>query len=74
MIGYAVALALGIRGRLWAPMRFVVLATTRSPRSPSSRVRLVRERQINGFVLVVALWAVLVAWALAQVSSVPLYP
>src|SRR5207245_2247760 len=27
MIGYAIALALGIRGGLWSPMRFVVLAT-----------------------------------------------
>ena len=68
MIGYAVALALGIRGHLWAPMRFVVLATY-----AFAAIAFIAgfvsfaSGQINGFVLVVALWAVLVAWALAQV-------
>jgi hypothetical protein len=68
MIGYAVALALGIRARLWAPMRFVVLATyVFAAIAFLAGFVSFASNQINGLVVVVSLWAVVVAWALAQI-------
>ncbi|HYV23002.1 MAG TPA: hypothetical protein VEN31_10150 [Candidatus Bathyarchaeia archaeon] len=68
MIGYGVALALGVRNGLWSPIRFVILATY-------AFVALAflagfvsfASNQINGLVVIVSLWAVVVAWALAQI-------
>jgi hypothetical protein len=67
MLGYAVALALGIRGGYWAPMRFVVLATyTFAAIAFLAGFVSFASNQINGFVVVFSLWAVVVAYALAQ--------
>jgi hypothetical protein len=68
MIGYAVGLAFGIRGGLWAPMRFVVLATYAfAAIAFLGGFVAFASNQINGFVLVVSIWAIFVAWALAQI-------
>ena len=68
LLGYAVALGLGLRGRVWSPMRFVVLATY-SFAAIAFLAGFVSfaSNQINGFVVAVSLWAVIVAWALAQI-------
>ncbi len=68
MLGYAVALALGIRGGLWSPMRFVVLATyVFAAIAFLAGFVSFAGNQINGLVLVFSLWAVFAAWALAQI-------
>jgi len=68
MIGYAIALALGIRGGLWSPMRFVVLATyVFAGIAFLAGFVSFASNQINGFVVVFSLWAVVVAWVLAQI-------
>ena len=68
MLGYAVALALGIRAGVWPPMRFVVLATyVFAAIAFLAGFVGFASNQINGLVLVVALWAVVIAWALAQI-------
>jgi hypothetical protein len=68
MLGYAVALALGIRGGSWPPMRFVVLATyVFAAIAFLAGFVSFASNQINGFVLAASLWAVIVAWALAQI-------
>ena len=68
MLGYAVALALGIRAGVWPPMRFVVVATyVFAAIAFLAGFVGFASNQINGLVLVVALWAVVVAWALAQI-------
>ena len=67
ILGYAVALALGIRGGLWSPMRFVVLATYAfAALAFLAGFAALASDQINGFVVLVLLWAVIVAYALAQ--------
>ena len=68
ILGYAVAIALGVRGRLWDPMRFVVLATYVFVAIAFLAGFIgFASNQINGVVVVVSLWAVLVAYALAQI-------
>jgi hypothetical protein len=68
MLGYAVALALGIRSGTWPPMRFVVLATyVFSAIAFLAGFTAFASNQINGLVVAVSLWAVLVAWSLAQI-------
>ncbi|MEK6207236.1 MAG: hypothetical protein AABM32_06290 [Chloroflexota bacterium] len=68
MLGYAVGLALGVRGRLWDPMRFVVLAAYAfAAIGFFAGFIAFASNQINGLVLVVSLWAVLAAYALAQI-------
>ncbi len=67
MLGYAVALGLGWRGGLWAPIRFVVLATYAfAAIAFLAGFVSFASNQINGFVVLVSLWAVVVAYALAQ--------
>jgi hypothetical protein len=68
MIGYAVALGLGVRGALWSPLRFVVLATyVFAALGFLAGFASFASGQINGFALIVTLWAVVVAWAVAQI-------
>ena len=68
MLGYAVALALGIRGGRWSPLRFVVLGTYAFPAIAFlAGFVAFASNQINGFVLVISLWGVIVAYALAQI-------
>ena len=68
MLGYAVALTLGVRGGIWPPMRFVVLATyVFAAIAFLAGFASFASNQINGFVVAVSLWAVIVAWALAQI-------
>lgn len=68
MLGYAVALALGIRGAAWPSIRFVVLATyVFAAIAFLAGFVSFASNQINGFVVAVSLWAVIVAWALAQI-------
>ena len=68
IIGYAVALALGIRGGLWSPMRFVVLATYAfAAIAFLAGFVSFASNQIDGLVVAVSLWAVVVAWAVAQI-------
>jgi hypothetical protein len=68
MIGYAVALALGIRGGLWSPMRFVVLAIyVFAAIAFLAGFVSFASNHINGLVAAVLIWAVFVAWALAQI-------
>ena len=68
MVGYAVALALGVRNGLWSPIRFVVLGTYAFTVLVflAGFVSFV-SNQIAGIVVVVSLWAVVVAWAVAQI-------
>ena len=68
IIGYAVALALGVRNGLWSPIRFVILATYTFV-AIAFLVGFVAfaSNQINGLVVATSLWAVLVAYALAQI-------
>jgi hypothetical protein len=68
VLGYGVGLALGVRGRLWDPMRFVVLATYAFV-AIAFLAGFVgfASNQINGVVVIVSLWAVVVAYALAQI-------
>jgi hypothetical protein len=68
MLGYAVALTLGIRGGVWPPMRFAVLATyVFAAIAFLAGFVSFASNQINGLVVAVSLWAVIVAWALAQI-------
>lgn len=68
MLGYAVALTVGIRRAAWPPMRFVVLATyVFAAIAFLAGFVAFASNQINGLVVAVSLWAVIVAWALAQI-------
>ena len=68
MLGYAVALGLGIRRGSWPPLRFVVLAAyVFAAIAFLAGFVALASNQINGTVMVVSLWAVLVAYALAQI-------
>jgi hypothetical protein len=68
MIGYAVALALGVRSGLWSPIRFVVLGTYAFVAIAFfAGFASFAGNQINGFVVIVSLWAVVTAWAVAQI-------
>jgi hypothetical protein len=68
MLGYAVALALGIRGGLWLPVRFVILATyVFAAIAFLAGFVSFASNQITGFVVLFSLWGVVVAYALAQV-------
>ena len=61
IIGYAVALALGIRAGLWLPMRFVVLAMyTFAAVGFLAGFVSFASNQIDGLVVAVSLWAVVV--------------
>jgi hypothetical protein len=68
MIGYAVALALGVRNGLWSPIRFVVLGTyVFVAITFVAGFASFASNQIDGLVVAVSLWAVVTAWAVAQV-------
>ena len=68
MLGYAVALGLGIRSGTWPPMRFVILASyVFAAIAFLAGFASFASNQINGLVVAVSLWAVVVAWALAQI-------
>jgi hypothetical protein len=68
MIGYAVALTLGVRNGLWSPIRFVVLGTYAFVAIAFlAGFVSFAGNQISGLVVVVSLWAVVTAWALAQI-------
>jgi hypothetical protein len=68
MIGYAVALALGIRARSWSRLRFVVLAAyVFAGIAFLAGFVAFASNHITGFVVAVSIWAVVMAWALAQV-------
>lgn len=68
MIGYALALRYGLQRAEWAPMRFVALATYVFVAFAflAGFVSFASD-QINGVVVLVSLWAVVVAYALAQI-------
>jgi hypothetical protein len=68
VIGYAVAVALGVRNGLWSPIRFVILGTyTFAALAFLAGFVSFASNQINGLVVIVSLWAVVTAWALAQI-------
>ena len=68
MLGYAVALALGARGGLWPPLRFVVLATyVFGALGFLAGFASLASGQLSGIALVVLIWSVVVAWAVGQV-------
>jgi hypothetical protein len=68
ILGYAVALAIGVRSGVWPPMRFVGLATYAfTALAFLAGFAALASDQINGFVVLVLLWAVIVAYALAQI-------
>ena len=68
MIGYAVALWLGVRRGLWPPIRFVILAAyVFAAIGFIAGFIAFASNQISGFVVVFSLWAVVVAYALAQI-------
>jgi hypothetical protein len=68
MVGYALALRYGLRASEWAPIRFVVLATyVFAAIAFFAGFAAFASGQLSGFVLVVTLWAVVVAWAVAQI-------
>jgi hypothetical protein len=68
MVGYSEALFRGVRGGLWPPIRFVVLAAyVFAAIAFFAGFIAFAGGQLNAFVLVVTLWAVIVAWAVAQI-------
>jgi hypothetical protein len=68
MIGYGIALGLGIRRGLWSPIRFVILAAyVFAAIGFLAGFVSFASNQINGFVVLFSLWAVVVAYALAQI-------
>jgi hypothetical protein len=68
MLGYAVALGLGVRGGIWPPIRFVILGTyVFAAIAFLAGFVSFASNQITGTVVVVSLWAVVVAYALAQI-------
>jgi len=68
MLVYAVALGLGIRSGTWPPMLFVILAScVLAAIAFLAGFASFASNQINGLVVAVSLWAVVVAWALAQI-------
>ena len=68
LLGYAVAVGLGVRGSLWAPIRFVVLATYAfAALAFLAGLLAFRAGLVSGFVLLVSLWAVITGWMLGQV-------
>lgn len=68
MLGYSAALFFGVRGGLWSPLRFVVLATyVFAAIGFFAGFIGFAGGQLNAFVLVITLWAVIVAWAVAQI-------
>lgn len=68
MLGYSVALVLGVRAGLWPPMRFVALATYAfTAMCFLAGFAALASGHLTGLVMVVTLWAVVVAWAVAQV-------
>jgi hypothetical protein len=68
MLGYAVALGYGLRRSEWTPLRFVVLATyTFAAIAFLAGFVALATNQIDGLVVVVSLWAVVVSWAVAQI-------
>ena len=68
MLGYAVALAFGVRTGLWRRIRFVVLATYAFVVLAffAGLVGFI-SGATTGFVLLTTLWAVIVGWLLAQI-------
>src|SRR5207245_1498047 len=68
MIGYAVALALGVRDGAWSPSRFVILgAYAFVAIAFLAGFVSFASNQISGLVVIVSLWAVVSAWAVAQI-------
>jgi len=68
MIGYAVALALGVRNGAWSPIRFVILgAYVFVAIAFVDGFVSFASNQISGLVVIVSLWAVVSAWAVAQI-------
>jgi hypothetical protein len=68
MLGYAVALALGVRGGLWRPLRFVVLATyVFGALGFLAGFASLASGEVSGLVVLVLLWAVVAAWAVGQI-------
>ena len=68
MIGYAVALVLGVRNGAWSPIRFVILgAYVFVAIAFVAGFVSFASNQISGLVVIVSLWAVVSAWAVAQI-------
>ena len=68
MIGYAGALALGVRNGAWSPIRFVILgAYVFVAIAFVAGFVSFASNQISGLVVIVSLWAVVSAWAVAQI-------
>lgn len=68
MLGYAVALGLGIRGGSWLPIRFVIIgAYLFAAIAFLAGFVSFASNQITGFVVLFSLWAVIVSYALAQI-------
>jgi hypothetical protein len=67
MLGYAVALGLGARRAEWRPLRFVLVAVyVFAAVAFLAGFASFLSGQVSGLVVVVSLWAVIVAWALGQ--------
>jgi len=68
MLGYAVALGIGLRRGIWPPIRFVILGTYMfAAIAFLAGFVAFASNQITGFVVIFSLWAVIVAYALAQI-------
>ena len=68
MIGYGVALALGVRNGAWSQIRFVILGTYAFVTIAFlAGFVSFASNQISGLVVIVSLWAVVSAWAVAQI-------
>ncbi|MDQ2913211.1 MAG: hypothetical protein M3T56_08140 [Chloroflexota bacterium] len=68
MLGYAVAIALGVRGGLWSPMRFIVLATyVFGALGFLAGFASLAGGHVNGLALLVLIWSVVVAWSVGQI-------
>ena len=67
-LGGAVALALGVRDGAWSPSRFVILgAYAFVAIAFLAGFVSFASNQISGLVVIVSLWAVVSAWAVAQI-------
>jgi hypothetical protein len=68
MLGYVVAIALGLRGTRWSPMRFVVAATYGfAALAFLGGVITFASGIADGFVVLMTIWAVITGWVLGQI-------
>jgi hypothetical protein len=70
ILGYAVALALGVRRSAWRPLRFVVVATYAfAVLTLIAGFLTFTSGVVNGFVVILSIWAVITGWTVGQMIA-----